>query len=191
MSTGPLQLERFESAAAALIHPPADEEAQAVARAEAERKAAEAQAETERMARLGESLSEIGRMAEQNRVAAISCVSEALGEAARALLPALSDAGFAHEISAAVLRLAEAGNLLEAELAVADPDHDLIAGLLADAALPGRISVVSDPVLTSGQARLRWAQGGARLEPAALIDAAGRILNEQIETHLTRTAHDE
>lgn len=201
MSGTSIVLECFDGVSAAAIHEPeatalldaalADAEAARIAE---EAAAAARQAALEAQERHHEVL--VGRLRElqaavtSRKQDAVHAVSAAVGEAVATLLPALADDAMPEEIAVGTARIIAAAGLPGAHLAVSAEDHERVVAALSALAPAGAVTVVAEPQLGPGDARLTWTDGGADFEASALIPAAEAGLNRRLQD-LLRSTTDE
>lgn len=113
--------------------------------------------------------------------AAECAAAEAMGRAAATAVPHLARTAFPAEVAAASLALLRRGEFDRLELRIAPPDFEEIGSALA-AVSPGLpIDAVADADLTSGAARMVWADGGVEFDCQRLADAAEACLRRSLD----------
>ena len=111
---------------------------------------------------------------------AITHASEAVAAVGAELLSSVVDQGIAAEIAAAVADVASRIPHKSIELHVAAADHDPLASAIATHAPEAAITVLSDPDLVSGRARMTWPEGGVVLDADRLIDRIAPLVAERL-----------
>ena len=109
--------------------------------------------------------------------------SEAAGQIATVggeIIGRIIDAGFHAEIAQAIAILAARQHSESFEVAIAPDDHDALAVLIAENHATGSIKIVSDPSFQSGQAVMRWPDGGAEFDAAELRECAAQLIEQRL-----------
>lgn len=112
--------------------------------------------------------------------AAISDVATGIAAIGAELLSSVIDNGLAAEIASAIVELAARIPHAGAELHVAPDDREALTEAIAVHAPDTAITLIADPALTSGRARLIWPDGGAELDTADLTDRIAPLIAERL-----------
>ena len=97
------------------------------------------------------------------------------------------DEGFAAEIAGAVAEIATQIPHKSADLHVAQEDHEALVTALAGFAPDTTITLISDPSLVSGQAKMHWPQGGVDFDANALSEKVTAMMTERLSDLTTRS----
>ncbi len=119
---------------------------------------------------------------DRDRIAstAVQAASDHVAEIGGELLNHVIRGGFLAEIAATVAELSARLPSGDAEIATAPDDHEALANLIAAAMPDGTVTLVSDPSLGPGQARMCWGDGGADFDAAQITDRVAPLIAQRL-----------
>lgn len=178
-----LMLERFESQAASALHAP-DPEVDAALEAAAEAKALEEERAAAQAAREEALAGALGKLAEavaRSRKGAIDAVCTDVGQVVAQALPGLIGPNFPEEVARASIEIIDASGTAQASLRVSPEDEATVVTALKRVPPERPITVIADPAVTGGEARLDWGTGGAVIDAEAWGESMKTLLSAHLE----------
>jgi len=107
-------------------------------------------------------------------------MSDNLGRTLQDLSPTLLDTTFAGEVAASIEPVLRRTLTQEAQLLVASDHYEDIVSATSGLALEQKLTLVDDPNLPAGTARLKWPDGGADFDCEALLEVALQTFANQM-----------